>query len=129
MAVNGPWRITFEFRDGDACLVDLEAIPLKGEQAIILRSNEYSVEPKNRTRPPVYPGVIFAEEIMPGLRGWRDRASVGVSRTTLYRLMAGEITMSPELAARIGQAGRQGRRALAAPASQVRRMGDYPAFG
>ena len=24
MAVNGPWRITFEFRDGDAYLVDLE---------------------------------------------------------------------------------------------------------
>ena len=24
MAVNGPWRITFEFRDGDAFLVDLE---------------------------------------------------------------------------------------------------------
>jgi len=24
MAVNGPWRITFEFREGDAYLVDLE---------------------------------------------------------------------------------------------------------
>ena len=24
MAVNGPWRITFEFQDGDAYLVDLE---------------------------------------------------------------------------------------------------------
>ncbi len=24
MAVNGPWRITFEFRDGDAYMVDLE---------------------------------------------------------------------------------------------------------
>ncbi len=24
MEVNGPWRITFEFRDGDAYLVDLE---------------------------------------------------------------------------------------------------------
>jgi proteic killer suppression protein len=24
MAVNGPWRITFEFRDGDGYLVDSE---------------------------------------------------------------------------------------------------------
>lgn len=24
MAVNGPWRITFQFEDGDALLVDLE---------------------------------------------------------------------------------------------------------
>ena len=73
----------------------------------MLRSNEYLVEPKNRTRPPVHPGVIFAEEIMPGLRERRAVGEIarllGVSRTTLYRLMAGEIAMSPEMAARIGK--------------------------
>jgi antitoxin HigA-1 len=44
---------------------------------------------------------------MPGLRERRAVGEIarllGVSRTTLYRLMAGEITMSPEMAARIGK--------------------------
>jgi antitoxin HigA-1 len=68
---------------------------------------EYFVEPKNITRPPVPPGVIFAEEIMPGLR---DRLTVteiarllGVSRATLHRLMAGDIAMSLAMAVRIGK--------------------------
>lgn len=68
---------------------------------------EYFVEPKNMTRPPVHPGVIFAEEIMAGLR---ERLTVtetarllGVSRATLHRLMAGDIAMSPEMAVRIGK--------------------------
>ena len=71
---------------------------------------EYLVEPKNIRRPPVHPGVIFAEEIMTVLR---ERATVseiarllGVSRATLHRLMAGDIAMSPEMAVRIGKAGR-----------------------
>ena len=68
---------------------------------------EHFVEPKNITRPPVHPGVIFGEEIMPGLR---ERLTVteiarllGVSRATLHRLMAGDIAMSPEMAVRIGK--------------------------
>jgi addiction module HigA family antidote len=68
---------------------------------------EYLVEPKSRTRPPVHPGVIFGEEIMPGLRARRTVGEIarllGVSRATLHRLMAGEIAMSPEMAARIGK--------------------------
>jgi len=71
---------------------------------------EYLVEPKNIRRLPVHPGVIFAEEIMTVLR---ERATVseiarllGVSRATLHRLMAGDIAMSPEMAVRIGKAGR-----------------------
>ena len=76
----------------------------EGVQAIM---TEYLVEPKNRTRPPVHPGVIFAEEIMPGLRECRTVAEIarllGVSRATLHRLMAGDIAMSPEMAARIGK--------------------------
>jgi addiction module HigA family antidote len=68
---------------------------------------EYFVDAKNIRRPPVHPGVIFAEEIMPALR---ERATVseiarllGVSRATLHRLMAGDIAMSPEMAVRIGK--------------------------
>ena len=68
---------------------------------------EFLVEPKNRTRPPVHPGVIFAGEIMPALRERRSVSEIarllGVSRATLHRLMAGEIAMSPDMAARIGK--------------------------
>jgi addiction module HigA family antidote len=68
---------------------------------------EYLVEPKNRTRAPVHPGVIFAEEIMPTLRERRTVSEIarllGVSRATLHRLMASEIAMSPDMAARIGK--------------------------
>jgi antitoxin HigA-1 len=68
---------------------------------------EYLVEPRNRTRPPVHPGVIFAEEIMPGLRERRSVSEIarllGVSRATLHRLMAGKIAMSPDMAARVGK--------------------------
>jgi len=73
----------------------------------MLRSNEYLVEPKNRTRAPVHPGVIFGEEIMPTLREHRTVSEIarllGVSRATLHRLMAGEIAMSADMAARIGK--------------------------
>src|SRR5260370_35658718 len=65
------------------------------------------VNAKNIRRPPVHPGVIFAEEIMPALR---ERATVseiarllGVSRATLHRLMAGDIAMTPEMRGRIGK--------------------------
>jgi len=68
---------------------------------------EYFVEAKNITRPPVHPGVIFAEEIMPGLRERHTVTAIarllGVSRATLHRLMAGDIAMSPEMAVRIGK--------------------------
>ena len=68
---------------------------------------EYLVEPKNILRAPVQPGIIFAEEIMPGLRERRSVGEIasllGVSRATLHRLMAGDIAMSPEMAVRIGK--------------------------
>ncbi len=68
---------------------------------------EYLVEPRNRTRPPVHPGVIFAEEIMPGLRERRTVGEIarllGVSRAMQHRLTTGEIAMSPEMAAHIGK--------------------------
>jgi antitoxin HigA-1 len=67
---------------------------------------EYFVDPKKVTRPPVHPGVIFAEEIMPELRKRRTvgeiAAVLGVSRQNLHRVMAGDIAISPDMAARIG---------------------------
>jgi antitoxin HigA-1 len=59
------------------------------------------------SRAPIHPGVIFSEEIMPGLRERRTASEIarllGVSRATLHRLMAGDISMSPDMAARIGK--------------------------
>ena len=68
---------------------------------------EYLVKPKDMKRAPTHPGILFGEEIMPGLR---ERYTVGeiatllgVSRATLHGLMAGQIAMSPDMAVRIGK--------------------------
>jgi addiction module HigA family antidote len=65
---------------------------------------EYPVE--NITRPPIHPGEIFAEEVMPALRKTRTIGEIarilGISRQNLYRVMAGEISITPDTAARIG---------------------------
>ncbi len=68
---------------------------------------EYVVNPEKIRRPPIHPGVIFGEEVMPELRRGRTVGEIatllGVSRQNLHRLMAGEIAISPEMAARIGK--------------------------
>ncbi|MGD0291245.1 MAG: HigA family addiction module antitoxin [Candidatus Binataceae bacterium] len=65
---------------------------------------EYPVE--NISRPPIHPGKIFAEEVMPELRKKRTIGEIGsvlgVSRQNLYRVMAGEVSITPDTAARIG---------------------------
>jgi antitoxin HigA-1 len=67
---------------------------------------EFVVDPEKITRPPIHPGVIFAEEIMPGLRKHRTVGEIArvldVSRQNLYRLMEGKIAISPNMAAHIG---------------------------
>lgn len=67
---------------------------------------EYFVEPEKITRPPIHPGEIFAEEIMPELRKKRTVGQIasvlGVSRQNLHRLLAGAIAISPDMAAKIG---------------------------
>ncbi len=68
---------------------------------------EYQVEAGKITRHPVHPGVIFAEEIMPGLLEQRTVGEIArllrVSRATLHRLMTARIAMSPEMAVRVGK--------------------------
>jgi addiction module HigA family antidote len=67
---------------------------------------EYSREEVKR--PPTHPGVIFAEDVMPHLR--EEKRTVGeiarlldVSRQHLYKVMAGEMPITPDMAARIGK--------------------------
>jgi addiction module HigA family antidote len=68
---------------------------------------EYLAERDNVTRPPIHPGLIFAEDVMPELRKRRTIGEIatllGVSRQTLHRLMAGEIGVSPDMAVRLGK--------------------------
>jgi addiction module HigA family antidote len=58
-------------------------------------------------RPPIHPGVIFAEDVMPELRKTRTIGEVatllGVSRQNLYRVMSGEVAMTPDMAVRLGK--------------------------
>ena len=60
----------------------------------------------NISRPPIHPGRIFADEVMPELQKKRTigeiAALLGISRQNLYRVMAGEVSITPDTAARIG---------------------------
>ena len=71
-------------------------------------TQEYLVDSnKVAARQPIHPGIIFGEEVMPELRRKRTvgeiAALLGVSRQTLHRVMAGDIAISPQMAARIGK--------------------------
>ena len=68
---------------------------------------EYSIKREDIKRPPIHPGVIFADIAMPELRKTRTIGEIatllGVSRQNLHRVMAGEIAISPDMAARLGK--------------------------
>ena len=70
-------------------------------------SAEYIVKREKITRSPIHPGVIFAEEVMPELRKSRTIGEIAallkVSRSILYRVMAGEVAVSPDMAVRLGK--------------------------
>jgi addiction module HigA family antidote len=69
-------------------------------------SEEFVVDRSAITRPPTHPGVLFARDILPAL-GRRTIGEIaillGVSRQTLHRVMAGEVSVSPEMAVRLGK--------------------------
>ncbi len=69
---------------------------------------EYRVDrTKLAKRPPIHPGVIFGDLVMPELRKDRTIADIakllGVSRATLHRVMAGDVAISVEMAVRIAK--------------------------
>jgi addiction module HigA family antidote len=68
---------------------------------------EYIVDRSKRVRMPTHPGVLFGEDVLPELRKTHSlgeiAALLGVSRQTLYRLAAGDIAISPEMAVRLGK--------------------------
>ena len=70
-------------------------------------SAEYIVKREKITRAPIHPGIIFAEEVVPELRKSRTigefAALLKVSRSILYRVMAGDVAVSPDMAVRLGK--------------------------
>jgi antitoxin HigA-1 len=65
----------------------------------ILRNN------KVRKMPPVHPGVILRDEVLPALNISVSAAAreLGVSRQTLHRILAGQLGVSSETALRLGR--------------------------
>jgi antitoxin HigA-1 len=65
----------------------------------ILRKN------KARKMPPVHPGVILRDEILPALNISVSAAAreLGLSRQTLHRILAGQLGVSTETALRLGR--------------------------
>lgn len=55
--------------------------------------------------PPVHPGVLLREDVLPALKLSVSAAArqLGVTRQTLHRIMAAEMAVSPEMAVRLGK--------------------------
>jgi len=68
---------------------------------------EYLVDRSKMKTPPVHPGEILSEDVMPELRKTHTvgqiAALLGVSRQHLYKVMAAELAISPDMAVRLGK--------------------------
>src|SRR5512143_3758318 len=55
--------------------------------------------------PPVHPGEILREDVLPALRLSVTEAArqLGVARQTLHRILAGKAAVTPEMAVRLGK--------------------------
>jgi addiction module HigA family antidote len=86
--VNGNWRLTFEFRDGHAYFVDYE--------------DYHSMSMQH----PPHPGEFIIEVYLKpnGLSGRELAGMLGVSASTLSRVLNGESAISPEMALRLAKA-------------------------
>lgn len=65
---------------------------------------EYLVT-KRPNRPPIHPGTILREDVLPVLQLSVSEAArqLRVSRQTLHRIMAGTHPITPEMAVRLGK--------------------------
>jgi antitoxin HigA-1 len=55
--------------------------------------------------PPVHPGEILREDVLPALRLSVTAAAkqLGIARQTLHRILAGQAAVTPEMAVRLGK--------------------------
>jgi antitoxin HigA-1 len=71
-------------------------------------AEEFRIEREKITRPPLHPGVFFERNILPEFLRQRRTISeiatlLNVSRQALHRVMAGQASISPDMAARLGK--------------------------
>ena len=67
-------------------------------------AKEYAVRRPVQS-PPVHPGQILREDVLPALRLSVAEAArqLGVARQTLHRILAGKAAVTPEMAVRLGK--------------------------
>jgi antitoxin HigA-1 len=98
-AVNasGNWRITFGWTEGDATDVDLEDYHL--------RTGSMTRKLPKRGLPPMHPGELLREEILPALNRPKTEIAklLGVSRQTLYDILEEKQPVTPVMALRLGK--------------------------
>jgi addiction module HigA family antidote len=60
---------------------------------------------KDLERKPTHPGAILREDVLPalGLSVSEAARQLGVTRQTLHRIMAEKVSVTPEMAARLGR--------------------------
>jgi antitoxin HigA-1 len=96
--VNGPWCITFEFEDGDACHVDFEQYHWRTVKMV-------HVAKRNSNRCPTHPGALLREDVIPATG--RTKAEIaqllGISRQHLYDIFRERKPVSPAVAVRLGK--------------------------
>jgi addiction module HigA family antidote len=88
-----------------------EARPYRGVRRAtdkLRKQNEYAVNRENITRAPVHPGLFFERNILPEFLRQRRTISdvaklLGISRQTLHRVMAGQSSITPDMAVRLGR--------------------------
>jgi addiction module HigA family antidote len=70
-----------------------------------MAKREYPASTKRKPYPPVHPGSILREDVLPALRIPVSRAAdeLGVSRQTLHRILAEQAPVTPDMAVRLGK--------------------------
>ena len=98
--VNGPWRITFEWIDGEPWNVDLEQYHQEFRMATATTSPSMQ-----KRRRPTHPGAILREDVLPELRMTVTEAArlLGISRQTLHKILAESSPVTAEMALRLGK--------------------------
>jgi antitoxin HigA-1 len=95
--VNGPWCITFEFEDGEACRVEFEQYHKGATMA--------SAANRCKNHCPTHPGALLRDDVLPATG--RTKAEIagllGISRQHLYDILRERKPVSPAIAVRLGK--------------------------
>lgn len=92
VSVSGNWRITFEFKDGEAINVDYE--------------NYHDGDTMNQNRKPKHPGEVLREDVIKplGIMIGEAAEKLGVTSNRLSAFINCRTPLSPEMAVRISLA-------------------------